>query len=162
MELIQTIAATATAIGIFIAVIQLIYSYGHSITRFEDEVSKEYREIIKPIPTEAILGEELSDDEFKKHLESIFSYIDLSNEEIFLRQRGRVSRKTWDYWRSGILSNMKKPVFKKAWDIIIEANKKHPDNKTFAELEYLLEPENVQKDPRKWGKVDFDQIQERD
>jgi hypothetical protein len=151
MELIQTIASIAAAIGIFIAVVQLLYSYRHSITRFEDEMSREYRDIIRPIPTKFLLGKEITDEEFNEIIDRIFSYLDLSNEEIFLRKKGRVSKRTWFYWREGIISNMRKPAFIKAWKMIEESNlNKKDEDKIYTELSRLLASEDKEIDPKKW------------
>ncbi len=143
-EIIQSIAAVAIAVGIIIAMKQLIYSKKNAIASFEDGLDHEYRQIINRIPIKAILGEELSKREFNGTLDDFFSYIDLSNEEVFLRQRGRISRKTWIYWRDGIKDNLKKPAFKRAWEHI-----KSSDLKIFSELK-KLEKSGFNDDPKKW------------
>lgn len=114
------------------------------ITSFEDDIAREYRGIINKIPTKAILGEELSDKEFDNALDDLFSYIDLSNEEIFLRQQKRVRKKTWFCWCEGIEMNLEKPAYKKAWTII-----KASDTEIFSELR-RLEKSDFKDDPKNW------------
>jgi len=144
-ELIQAVAGIFVIIGVLAAIRQLKLSKDIAVTSFEDEVSREYRNIIKKkIPTKAILGNELSDEEFNEALDDIFSYIDLSNEEVFLCQQGRVRKKTWIYWCDGIQMNLEIPAFKKAWEIF-----KASDKDMFSELR-RLEKSNFKDDPRKW------------
>lgn len=144
-QVIQTGAAFFAACGIVVAAIQLLFSYKLSKTSFEDGISREYRNIIKKnLPTKAIIGEELNEDEFIEALDDIFSYIDLSNEEVFLRQQGRIRKKTWYYWRDGIQMNLRKSAFKKAWEKF-----KASDKEMFSELR-RLERSNFKDDPKTW------------
>ena len=71
-------------------------------------------------------------------------YIDLTNEQIFLRQYNRVSAKTWENWRDGIKSNLARPAFKRAWN---EIKLRVP--KSFEELR-RLEKVDFKDDPLKW------------
>ena len=143
-ELFQIIASLATAIGIFVAVIQLYLSLKVSQTNFEDDYSREYREIIHKIPVEALLGEELSKEKFNETLDDFYNYFDLTNGEVFLRQVGRISCKTWKDWSVGIESNLGKKAFHKAWEYI-----KKRDTDSFLELR-RFERENFKKDPKDW------------
>jgi hypothetical protein len=144
-EIIQTIAVSLTTCGVIVATIHFIFNYKLSKTTFEDSISREYRSIIKKkIPTKAILGEDLSEIEFKSIIDDIFSYIDLSNEEVFLRQQGRVRKKTWVNWCEGIQMNLEKPAFKEAWEIF-----KASDENMFSELR-RLENSDFKDDPKKW------------
>jgi hypothetical protein len=111
--IIGVIASVATAVGVFLAFRQLRLTKQQAITSFEDTISREYRELTTSIPTKALLGKELSDTEHEKALDGFYHYIDLSNEQIFLRQRGRVSLETWEFWRDGIKSNLCRPAFKR-------------------------------------------------
>jgi len=140
-ETIQNIAIIGTAIATIIGIIIALKQFK---TNFEDSLSKEYRTIIKEIPIEALLGKELNENKFQDALPAFYSYIDLSNEEVFLRQNGRVSNKTWKDWKEGIQSNLKRPAFKKAWEHI-KAN----DPKIFSELRKLENPK-YDDDPKKW------------
>ena len=88
---IGAIASAVTAVGVFLAFLQLRLTKQQATTSFEDTISSEYRELTTSIPTKALLGKQLSDAEHEKALDEFYHYIDLSNEQIFLRQRGRVT-----------------------------------------------------------------------
>jgi len=145
LNYIQTGAAVVAAASIFIAMFQLYLTKKNAISSFEDDIAREYRSIIKKrIPLKAILGEELSKNELDDCISDIFSYIDLSNEEVFLRQQGRVRKKTWKYWCEGIQMNLEIPAFRKAWELI-----KTKDKSMFSELR-RLEDADFKEDPKKW------------
>jgi hypothetical protein len=106
-------------------------------------MSCQYREILKTIPINALLGEELSPEEFKAAENGIYHYLDLSNEQVFLRQNKRVSSETWKIWCDGIKANLSRKAFEEVWKRIKEAI---PDN--FLELQKL--EADFTADPRKW------------
>jgi hypothetical protein len=85
----------------------------------------------------------LTDEEHERALDEFYHYIDLSNEQVFLRQRKRISAATWLNWRDGIRSNLDRPAFARAWQEIKERSG------NFAELR-RLEAEGFQSDPAEW------------
>ena len=93
---------------------------------------------------EALLGRELTPDEAKEAREGIYFYVDLSNEQVFLRQNGRVSDAAWILWRDGIKSNLSRPAFEKAWK---EFKIAVPN--IFLELR-RLEKSDFKDDPKGW------------
>ena len=63
----------------------------------------------------------------------MYHYFDLCNEQAFLHNNGRISSKTWLFWREGIASNLARPAFARAWcEIAARANG------DFSELRELL------------------------
>src|SRR2546421_11905359 len=147
MDWLSTInagASVATAIGVFLAGWQIRLAKKQSKTQFEDDLTQQYREIIKDIPTDALLGREISEEEYKKARHAFYRYIDLSNEQIFLRQQGRVTEATWELWRDGIKSQLSRPAFKEAWG---EFKKKASED--FKELQ-KLELSGFKVDPHSW------------
>jgi hypothetical protein len=106
-------------------------------TQFEDDLAREYREIAQRIPVKALLGEELNDKEYAAALDSFYHYIDLSNTQIFLRQEGRVSLKTWESWCEGIAWNLSLPAFCKAWAEIGPKTERTNKERIFRELRQL-------------------------
>ncbi len=141
---IQDISSIATAIGVFFAAFQLWHTRARAITTFENSLANEYREIIDRLPTEAILGETLTPDVQLKHLHDFYSYLDLTNNQIFLRKIRRISKKTWEFWADGIETNLARPAFAAAWsDISRRAGS------DFSELRRLIS-EDFKKDPRGW------------
>ena len=145
-QVLQTSALFATSIGVFLGVWQLWRTKVQSITAFEDQLAREYRQIAKDIPVDALLGKDIPARNFEKVREQIFNYIDLSNEQVFLRQIGRVSKRTWEYWREGIESNLSKPAFARVWSEV-----KDSDKDVFRELR-MLEQKDSASDPRKWDR----------
>jgi hypothetical protein len=143
-EAIRAIASVVTATGIFIGALQLLLTKRINQTQFEDDLVNHYREIIKMIPVKALLGRELTPEEAQKAQDGIYFYIDLSNDQVFLRQNGRVSQATWTLWRDGIKSNLSRAAFRKAWDEIKIAA---PND--FSELR-RLEKSDFKDDPSGW------------
>ena len=146
IEILAALSSAATAIGVFLAFLQIRSSKHQTRTQFEDSLAREYREIAHKFPVKALLGESLDEDEYAKSFHLFYHYIDLSNEQIFLRQRGRISKATWENWRDGIKSNMSLPALSQAWT---EIKSKSPSR--FEELR-RLEKDNFCEDPRKWTK----------
>jgi len=130
--------------GVLFAGWQLFLTKRQAITSFEDSVSREFREIAQRIPVKALLGEALSAAELTEAPDEFYHYIDLSNEQVFLRLNGRVSKATWRNWADGISSLLRRPAFRAAWE---EIKAKAPDS--FEELR-LLEAHEFQADPRTW------------
>jgi hypothetical protein len=77
---LQAIASVVTAAGIIIGAIQLRLTKKINQTQFEDDLTKQYREITEMIPVKALLGEELTPEEFKEAQKGLYYYVDLSNE----------------------------------------------------------------------------------
>ncbi len=143
-DLIETCAYIATSIGVFFVAWQLWQTKNQAVTSFEDQLASEYRKLAMEIPVSVLLGQKLEGDKFLKIREPIYNYIDLSNEQVFLRQIGRVSKKTWEYWREGIESNLSRQAFAQVWNEVKEAV---PES--FQELR-RLERESFASDPRRW------------
>ncbi|HXU93836.1 MAG TPA: hypothetical protein VFP33_09295 [Gallionella sp.] len=143
---ITAISTFGAAVGVWYARQQLISSRGLAQLQFEDSLAKEYREIANRIPTKALLGSDLSDDEYAKAFDDIFHYIDLSNEQVYLRIRGRIGNDVWENWRDGIKTNLSLPTFRRAWSEIKEKSG------SFQELR-RLEKEEFKLDPCEWDKT---------
>ena len=144
IEILGAFSSTATAIGVFFAWSQIKSSKHQNRTQFEDSLAREYRELTQKFPVKALLGEELDEVSYNDSFHLFYHYIDLSNEQIFLRSKNRVSRSTWENWQDGIRSNLSLPAVQKAWQ---EIKKKSPSR--FDELR-KLEELGFQSDPREW------------
>ena len=131
-EWIQTVASVATAAGVGLAASQLFLSKRQVETQFEDHLASQYREIARQLPIEALLGEELANDRHEQALPYFYHYIDLTNEQVFLRMKGRIRKDTWADWCQGIRVNLARPAFSRAWEQI---KSRSPD--TFEELRAL-------------------------
>jgi len=53
-----------------------------------DALNREYRELVAERPARALLGEPLTDEEHAAALDGFIHYIDLPNEQVFLRRCG--------------------------------------------------------------------------
>lgn len=123
LNILSALANVATAIAVIVAAWQLFLSQKQSVTTFEDSLAKEYRDIAATLPVEALLGELLSDVEHTDKFDEFYRYFDLCNQQVFLRQSGRVSDKTWKFWKDGIGSNLDRPAFARAWsDVAARCN----------------------------------------
>src|SRR5205807_1580893 len=71
-------------------------------------------------------------------------YVDLTNEQVFLRCIGRVSDETWENWCDGIRDMLARPAFGVAWS---EIKRRAPHS--FEELRHL-EDSGFTADPKQW------------
>lgn len=108
-EWVSAGASTFAAAGVFFAFSQLRIAKNIAQLQFEDSLAKEYRELASRIPTKALLGQELLETEYQESFDEFYRYIDLSNEQVSLRQRGRISEAVWKSWCSGIQANLSLP-----------------------------------------------------
>jgi len=140
--ILTVIASTVTAGGVAIAAWQLWLARELAQSSFEDSLNKEYRSLAMKIPVDALLGNQVSEDDFPRIREHIYNYIDLCNEQVFLRKKGRIRADTWWEWAEGIRSNLGKPLFLRVWSEIKEALPKE-----FKELRQL-EASKFRQDPK--------------
>jgi hypothetical protein len=145
LSILNTIAAGATSCGVGVAAWQLWTAHRQAVTAFEDSLAREYRHLASQLPTKSFLDDgALSEEEYRKAFDEFYSYFDLSNEQTFLRHIGRVSGRTWTFWRDGMRANFKRKAFSQAWTDI---SKRSPDD--FNELRYLVNT-HFEQDPRDW------------
>jgi len=130
-----------------VALFQIWRNAEQSKTTFEDSLTKEYREIIRKISYKALVGDELNGDEKNEAFNEIFNYMDICNEQIFLRMSGRVRHDTWLNWQEGMKTNFSLSIFKTASKEVFD---KLPSN--FKELKKVQGSE-YNTDPKKWKKV---------
>lgn len=149
IETLSAIAPIATLFGVLLAVRQLRLTKQQANTTFEDQLAAEYRQLARLIPVPVFLGEQPPHDRCSEIREYIYNYIDLSNEQVFLRKIGRVRKNTWQYWQTGIESNLSKSMFRTLWE---ELKEKEPD--LFTELQEL-EEKDFDSDPFTWRRNGF-------
>jgi len=140
----SALGSIGTALAVLVAAWQVHKNTQQARTDFEDDLSREYREVARCIPVKAHLGQELGEEEFEKAFPSLYQYIDLTNEQIFLRMNGRIRKETWLNWGDGMKSNLGRPAFIQAWSRI-----KKGSNESFAELR-RFEASGFADDPRRW------------
>ena len=133
-----------TTIGVLVAAFQLRVSSIIAQSEFEDSIDQQYRELAKDIPVDALIGKTVPSEKKEYTRELIYNYLDLCNEQTFLRKNKRVRRGTWVDWCSGMQSHLSKVEFVNVWTEI-----KEEAPKTFTFLEQL-EKSQFQGDPSKW------------
>ena len=140
----QNVSSIATSIGVLLILYQIWQSRKIAQASFEDSVDREYRELVKDIPMDALVGKPLTNERQSEARELAYNYLDLCNEQVFLRKNGRVSATRWSDWAEGIQQNIKKPLFHDVWrDVMYNA----PE--TFTGLVRLVEA-GFKEDPRDW------------
>jgi len=93
------LTGAVVAVGtVFLTYRQVKLRKEQATTQFEDELSREYRELARDLPVKALLGDGLTDEEFKQEFPDLYYYVNLSNEQVFLRFEERVSKETWENW----------------------------------------------------------------
>ena len=114
-DIFTSLSCIATAVGVLVAAWQLWLAHSQSIIAFEDSFAREYRDLAATLPTKALLGDSLTEEERREHFDEFYHYFDLSNEQAFLHIAGRIAPGTWKFWHDGIASNLRRPAFKRAW-----------------------------------------------
>lgn len=143
-QILGNISSIAMTMAVGVAAWQLWLSRIQARAEFEDQLSREYREIVRRIPAEALLGVELNEDQAREALSAFLSYFDLTNEQVFLRKQGRIRKETWRQWRDGIRSTLERPAFMGAWRDV-----QNRSAGSFSELR-TLEALGFEIDPRKF------------
>ena len=145
LDIFQLLASAATALAVFLAWWQIRQAGKQAVVEFEDQLSAQYRALARRLPIEALLGEALEDARHEASLTDFYHYVDLTNEQVFLRQGGRISPSTWQNWSDGIRWNLTRPAFARAWKEIAERS---PDS--FEGIRRLILSE-FKEDPLTWG-----------
>lgn len=140
--------------GLVIAVYELKQFEIRSKTALENGLNQEYREIIRDLPANAILDNEV--DEWPKkesertNISLIYPYIDISNQQIFLRKRGRITKSRWKDWEAGMETHFSTQEIREAWEDIKDETD-GPKGRSFDELRRLDSPaEDFDTDPYYW------------
>ena len=65
--------------------------------------------VLASVAVFALLRDALSEEDVNANLDDFYHCVDLSNEQVFLRQQGRIREATWVNWRAGIQTNLGRP-----------------------------------------------------
>jgi len=142
----DTLSSIATAIGIAIATWQIWQNRRLGQTEFEDSIDQQYRDIVMKIPVDALIGKKIRDHKKECAREVIYNYLDLCNEQVYLRNEHRICKSRWEDWSQGIKSNLEKPVFREVFEEVKRESK--------GEFSWLnkLEASGFDEDPASWKK----------
>lgn len=140
---VSAVAACVAAVGVWYARHQLQTSREIAQLQFEDALGKEYRELAGELSKAALLGDVLSDEEYENAFDELYRYFDLSNEQVSLRRRGRITSEVWLSWAQGMEANFALPAFARAWAEIKQRSR------AFDELR-RLERDHFATDPSSW------------
>lgn len=135
-------ASITTAVGVLLVSNQLKLSKKQDLASFESALDEQYRAISMALPVDVLIGEKPAEGEEKAVRELIYNYLDLSNEEVYYRAKGRISNHTWNSWNAGIKAHMSKPAFKAVYLEVAEKS-------DFSYLMRLVE-EDHKTDPASW------------
>ncbi len=149
-DTIQIIGTSVSMVALFFIFWQIRMTKNIAKIEFEDSMNSEYRNIIEKLPIEMMLGKEVSplikdlcmnrffeetNPSKKREEENILSgfyrYFDLTNEQLFLILKGRISIRTGNDWMEGMQHNLRNPNFEKAYELIVKSNE------SFRELKYI-------------------------
>ncbi|HEV7903172.1 MAG TPA: hypothetical protein VGO96_04960 [Pyrinomonadaceae bacterium] len=147
--IVGTLSSAATAVGVGLAWWQLKLTKKQAKTQFEDGLAQQYREIIQQMPVEALLGEMLTKEEYDATLKFFYHYIDLSNEQVFLRQTNKISDETWETWLDGIKDTLSLPAFNEAWKYIkSKATNRFEELRKLEACKFKVDPKDWEEDAR--------------
>jgi len=132
---VGAVASIATAIGVIIAGHQLRLSQRVATTQFEDQLNGQYRELIRRLPVQALLGEPLAPEELQAHPRRVLPLLRSFERAGFFHEKGRIRDETWIEWKTGIRQHLRRPAFHDAWS---EIARRTPDN--FDELRRIVPP----------------------
>ena len=141
----NTLASVATAVLVGVGVFEIRLGSRIAQAQFEDSLDQQYRNLSKDIPVDALIGKSVPDQQWLETRELIYNYLDLCNEQVFLRQKKRIRKDTWLDWCAGINSHLSKPAFQKVWNEV-----KSESAATFPFLE-RLESRDFAVDPARWS-----------
>jgi len=118
-SVITDIASTATAIGALFVGWQLLLTQRQLRASFEETFTARYDKIVGRIPLVLMLDAGAINSEQVKR--AFYDYFELTEEELYYRSAGKISRSTWHDWWYGICSNMSRPAFQAAWTDLRDA-----------------------------------------
>lgn len=143
-EIARLVASVATAIGVAIAAWQIRRNAEQTKTSFEDSLNKEYRELMRPVPLKALVGENVTEKEAEAAKEAIYNYLDFCNQQVYLRKQKRIRKPTWLEWQEGMKINFALPLFAEVAQLVF-ARLPH----IFSELRKVQES-GFNADPAEW------------
>jgi len=138
------VGSLATGVGVIFGAWQIRLSKKQAQAEFEDNLDQQYRNLTMDLPVDVLIGKVPKEDDKERVRELIYNYLDLSNEQVYLRAKGRISQHTWNSWCSGIKAHLDRPEFKRVYDEVKQ-------DSSFTYLESLIS-QSYGTDPKSWYK----------
>lgn len=159
IEYLKELAPLITAVSVFLAALGIWINRLMAQSAFENQLAKEYRELIREIPVDVLIGKKGFTSrnlraQDQRARENIFNYLDLCNEQVYLRRKGRIRSSTWKEWSSGMRDNLRLPMFEHVWIEI-----KDGQRPVFTELQ-TAEHERFENDPFFWWMKGHNHVEE--
>jgi hypothetical protein len=136
------LGAMFTGVGVMFGAYQIRLTKKQGIAEFEDRFDQQYRELSMQLPVDVLIGQKPTKEDRLRVRELIYNYCDLSNEQVYLRAKGKVTQVTWMSWSSGIKAHLERPAFQDVYEEIKNAS-------GFTYLDRLIN-EDFKTDPNKW------------
>lgn len=149
VALLTLVVLVLLAVAAALAVLLLWRAHEQQLTLLEEALDREYRDITRDIPIDALLGKELSPDEVIQNIASFYRYIELTNQQVVLRRRKKIRLATWEHWREGIAAHFERPAFRTAWAVVRQNSVIASGAHSFDELARLIDQE-FRADPARW------------
>jgi len=111
----SAVGSIATAIGVLFGAWQIRLSKKQAQAEFEDHLDQQYRTLSMELPVDVLIGKEPKVGEEERVRELVYNYLDLSNEQVYLRAKGRITRLTWEIWCSGMQAHLERPAFNRVF-----------------------------------------------
>ena len=150
--MLQDLASVATALGVIATAIGIFYTRSwlkhtqlQGVTSFEDGLNREYRELTRAIHPNVLLDDanNLTEEQYIASFPALYHYLDLCNEQVFLRQQGRISDATWMSWRDGIQSNLHRQAFARAWADVQDRSTNFTELRWLEQTQFAHDPRGV-------------------
>jgi len=136
------VGTVVTALGVLFGAWQIRLSKKQAQAKFEDQLDQQYRSLTIDLPVDVLIGKKPQEKDQARVRELIYNYLDLTNEQTYLRAKGRISGHTWISWSSGIAAHLKRPAFESVY-------KEIENTSGFTYLERLVKS-NYLSDPISW------------
>ena len=101
--------------GVLIVVWQIWLLRRTTRHSFEGDLNREYRAIRQSIPMDALTGKSVAGLKPEAQ-ECIYNYLDLCNQQVYLRKNWRIGWSCWRIWKEGIKHHLSQPAIAKVWD----------------------------------------------
>lgn len=141
----NAITALATFGGFIVVIYQLRQNSKLEQSKFEYDITKRFIDITNELKFDTIYLSKEKDSDFGKHIKNklheFYQYFDLTNQEIYLKNKNKITDETWDEWEEGIIYLLKRDSFMYAWELI----DKTVTEATFNELREYRKKKHIDK-----------------